>query len=216
MKGLVTSLLAAGLLVLAGGCATPPAKVVKQTYSSFDLPAEHPGSEAMPAGSINFQGVPADDVLKIYAELSKRTVLRGSLPDAKINLRTTTPLNRIEMLQMLDTVLAQNGIAMVLSGDQAVKAVSVSQVITANPPEIDLPWSLLPDASSPMSRTVQLKNLKAVEVVPMLAPFSTLPNSILVIQKQNLLIIRDYSSSVKSELRLLEELEKNAAPKRSA
>ena len=41
-----------------------------------------------------------------YQELSGRTVIRGQLPEARINLRTKTPLNRIQLLQVLDSVLA--------------------------------------------------------------------------------------------------------------
>ena len=211
MKILFTLLFAASLLILASGCTTPKAKNFKQTYSSFDLPSEHPGSDAMPAGSINFQGVSVNQVLDIYAQLSQRTVLHGPVPAATINLRTTTPLSRIEALQVFDTVLAQNGIAMVLSGEKAVKAVPIAEASHESPPEITLPWALLPDSSSPMSRTVRLKNLKAVEVMPMLMPFSKLPNSIVVIQNQNVLILRDYSSSIKQQLRLLEELEQKQA-----
>lgn len=207
MKKFLALMLAASLLLLAGGCTTPQIKPLKQTYSSFDLPSEHTSSEAMPADNINFQGLQLSQALEIYAQLSQRTVLRGALPAATINLRTTTPLSRIEALQMLDTVFAQNGVAMVLSGEKAVKAVPVSQVLSENPPEIALPWNLLPDSSSPMTRTVHLKNLKTVEVLPMLMPFSKLPNSIVAIQGQNILIIRDYSSSVKQQLRLLEDLE---------
>jgi len=106
-------------------------------------------------------------------------------------------------------VLAENGIAMVLAGDHAVKAVPVATAASENPPEITLPWASLPDSSSPMTRTVTVKNLQAVEVVPMLMPFSKLPNSMVVIQDRNLLILRDYSSSIKQELKLLETLEQN-------
>src|ERR1017187_10769041 len=69
---------------LAGGCATTPAKTAKQTYSSFDLPSEHVPPDKATAGCIDFQGVPLDDVLKIYQALSCRTVIRGTLPMASI------------------------------------------------------------------------------------------------------------------------------------
>jgi len=166
----------------------------------------------MVSGTTNFQGVSVDQVLTIYQELSGRTVIRGQLPSAIITLRTQTPLSRVQALQLFDTVLAQNGIAMVLSGDNAVKAVPSSQAATESPPEITLPWELLPESSSFMMRTVKLKNLKAVEVVPMLMPLSKLPNSIVIIQDQNLLILHDYSSNIRQELQLLETLERKQKP----
>ncbi len=180
---------------------------IKQTFSSFDLPSEHNAENLQASGNINLQGVPAAEVLKLYGTLSGRTVISGPLPAATISLRSSAPLNRIQMLQMLDTVLAQNGIAMVLSGDDAVKAVPASNAVNEDPPEITLPWQLLPDSSSMMSRSVQLKNARAIDVLPELQPFAKLPNSIVVVQDRNLLIFRDYSSSVRQELKLLEQLE---------
>jgi type II secretory pathway component GspD/PulD (secretin) len=112
------------------------------------------------------------------------------------------------MLQMFDTALAQNGIAMVLSGDKAVKAVPVERANLESPPEITLPWSQLPDSSSCMTRTVHLQHFRPSEVVPVLQPFSKLPGSIIPVDGDQVLILRDFSANVRQQLRLLEELEK--------
>jgi serine/threonine protein kinase len=183
----------------------------KRSYSSFDQSSAMAPDENLPSGVINFQNVDLEQVLKIYGALSRRTVVQGSLPAVNLNLRSETPLTRIESLQLFDCVLAANGIAMVLSGENAVKAVPVATAAGENPPEINLPWEALPDSSSPMSRTVQLKNLKALEVVPMLTPLAKLPNSIVVFQDRNLLILRDYASSIRQQLKLLETLEQKQA-----
>jgi type II secretory pathway component GspD/PulD (secretin) len=195
---------------LTGGCSTTPptSKLVKQTYSSFDLPSEHVGEDKMAAGCINFQGVDLMEVLQIYGKLSSRTVIQGPLPMVRISVQNQTPLSRIETLQMLDSVLAQNGIAMVLSGDKAVKAVPAAQAVMESPPEISRPWPLLPDSGSCMTRTVHVQHFKPSEVVPVLMPLSKLPNSIVAIDGEQILILRDYSANIRQELRLLEELEK--------
>lgn len=209
MKKILSLLLAACAGFLAGGCATTPAKPVKQTFSSFDLPSEHVPADKATAGCIDFQGLQLDEVLKIYQALSGRTVLHGPLPAVSVSVRNQTPLSRAETLQMLDTVLAQNGIVMVLCGDKAVKAVTTSQAVAENPPEITLPWPLLPESSSYMMRTVHVQHFRPSEVVPMLQPLAKLPNSMLCIDGQQLLILRDYSANIRQELRLLETLEKN-------
>ena len=209
-------LLAAGTGFLAGGCATTPAKPLKQTYSSFDLPSEHVPADKITAGVIDFQGVSLDEVLKIYERLSNRTVIRGRLPSANISVRNQTPLSRVETLQMLDSVLAQNGVAMVLSGDNVVKAVPAAQAIAESPPEITLPWQLLPESGSCMSRTVRVQHFKPSEYMSVLQLLAKLPNSIIAIDGQQLLILRDYSANIRQELRLLEELEKKPATRSRA
>lgn len=205
------ALLTAGLLAWAGGCATGPTTQFKTTYSSFDQPSDHPAKQDKAQGEINFQGAPLEAVLKIYETVSQRTVVHGPLPDTTIDLHTDTPVGRVETLQLLDTTLAQHRITMVLSGDNVVKAVPTGKLSGEVAPEIDLPWQSLPDSSSYMQRTIQLQKLQAIDLIPVLSPLSKLPNSIIVDQKQNLLILRDYAANVKQELRLLETLENKPA-----
>ena len=212
MKAILSILFVASVIFFAGCTTVSPVNPHKLTYSSFDLPSEHSGTNVMANGCINFQNADLSQVLEIYGAISCRNVLREPLPSAQINFRTVTPLNRMEVLQALDTVLAQNGIAMVLSGDKAVKAVPASQATSERPPEINLPWMLLPDSSSMMMRTVQLKSLKPSECIPMLAPLSKQPNSLVALDGPRILIIRDYSSNVRQELKLLELLESQVKP----
>jgi type II secretory pathway component GspD/PulD (secretin) len=203
----VTVAAAVSVLVLSGCSTRPPAKTQKNTYSSFDLQSEHQSEDGESRRTCEAQDLPITDVLKIYERVSGRMVIAGRLPSARISFRSGTPLTRIEALQMMDTVLAQNGIAMVLSGEDAVKAVPAASVRTESPPEITLPWRLLPESSSPMSRTVHLSHLKPSETVPVLMPFANLPNSILPIDSQRILVLRDYSSNIRQQLKLLEELD---------
>jgi hypothetical protein len=191
----------------------PGAGSLKTTYSSFDQPSDHP-EDATPSGQIDFENVSLEETLKIYGSLSKRTVVHGPLPsaDKKINIRSGAPLTRIQSLQFFDTALAENGIVMILMGDNAVKAVPTASVTNENLPEVALPWNQLPDSSSPMSRTVQLKNVRAIDTVPALQPFAKLPGAITCIQDPNLLILRDYSSSIRQQLKLLESLDQKQTP----
>lgn len=198
------------------GCATHPTthpeKSHAQTFSSFDVPESRAAQGEYLAGTLNFQNAELMQVLAIYQEISKRTVIRPStLPAPTISLRNQTPLSRVQTLQLLDSVLAVNGIAMVLSGDTAVKAVPVAQAAQESPPEIDLPWRSLPDSGSFMMRTVQLKKLRPSELVPALMPFGKAPNAVIPIDSRSQLILRDYSSNIRKMLKLVEDLESKAS-----
>ncbi len=206
---LLASLVAFGL---AACCTSPQAGTQKKTFSSFDIPAHGAGKTPLDVGAINFQNADLLQVLDIYQEISGRTVIRGPLPGPAISVRNQTPLNRVQALQLLDTVLAANGIAMVLAGDSAVKAVPAAQAMSEAAPNITLPLELLPDSGSFMSRTVQLQKIRPSEIMPVLQPFVKTPNALLPIDSSNQLIIRDYSANVRRMLQLLQELEKHSSP----
>ncbi|HEY5913501.1 MAG TPA: hypothetical protein VJA21_23180 [Verrucomicrobiae bacterium] len=208
--------LAALLCLAIAGCATGsntnPKKSHPRTFSSFDVPSGRPAQSGFPVGNLNFQNVELTQVLAVYQEISQRTVVRPTtLPAPTISLRNQTPLSRVEALQLLDTVLAENGIAMVLAGDTAVKGVPVAQASQESPPEISLPWRSLPESGSFMMRTVQLKRLRPSELVPVLIPFSKAPGAVLPIDSRGQLILRDYSSNIRKMLKLVEDLEKKAS-----
>jgi len=204
---IIFSFFCLGVFIFTGCGSLTASKPAQRTWSSFDLQFEHQPKKIAP-GVIDFSGVDVGQALDFYQKLSGRTVVRGSLPDGKIWLRTQTPLTQVQILQMLDTLLAEQGVAMIPTGENMVRAVPVAQAVSENPPEINLSWRLLPESKSVMTRTVHLKKLTPSEVLPVLAPLAGLPNSILAADSQRLLILRDYSANIRRQLQLLEELER--------
>jgi len=198
------------LLALAlAACSTDQvAKKDQTTFSSFDQPTSRAAQNGFAPGLLQFRDADATAVLAIYQELSGRTVIRpSSLPAVKISATSQGQLSRVEALQFLDTLLAQNGITMVLLGDSAVKAVAAAQAPSECPPVIDLPLEALPESSSYMTRIVRLHKRWPSEVVPMLQPLAKMPNGIIAINDAGLLILRDYSVNIRQMLRVLRELE---------
>ncbi len=179
-----------------------------RTYSSFDRPDSRSRETLFAAGALGFEEAELAQVLKIYQEISGRTVLRsGALPAVKINLRTQSPLTRQEALQALDSALAMNNIATVVMGDKYVKVVPAPEAMNEAPPFIDLPPDQLPESSSYMARIVRLKRVPAQEAMAVVQPFAKMRNSIVAIRSGETLILRDYSSNIRRMLQVLEALE---------
>jgi type II secretory pathway component GspD/PulD (secretin) len=183
-----------------------------RTYSSLDRPEARSHQEVLAKGSLRFEEADVLQVLKLYQELSGRTVIRaGALPVAKISLQNETPFTRLEVLQALDTVLAENGITMILLGSKFVKAVPSAQAPSEAAPEIDFPADQLPESSSYMVYVVQLKHRRPSEVAMALQPFARMPNSIVALKDADLLILRDYSSNIRRMLQVLERIDREPA-----
>src|SRR6266853_1388831 len=103
-----------------------------------------PQVDGLPKGCINFFNVDVNEVLKIYAEIRNRTILRPvSLPYSAIRLRSQTVLTQEEAAYALTVVLALNGIAAMDDGEkfvQVVPSASAVQVQSRAPqPEKDSP-----------------------------------------------------------------------------
>ena len=166
-----------------------------------------PSEEMVPVGFINFQGVDVSQVVDIYAKLVGRTVLRAALPSAQIILHTETPLTKSEAIQALQAVLALNGIAVVNMGDKFVKVLGVGDANTAGAKINHGDASQLPDMGSYVTHIVPLKYLKPSVMVPIIQPFAKLPNSILPIDDNGILVLRDNAENVKRMLEMIEQID---------
>jgi len=178
-----------------------------QTFTSLDPVGK--ADENFAPGLLQFTDSDLAQVLDIYRELSGRTIVRSSsLPSAKITLKSATSLTRVEALQALDTVLAQNGIVMIPQGTKFVKAVAAQAAAYENPPVVDLPREQLPDCGTYITYIVDVKHQKPRDLTAALQPFARMPNSILGIDSARLIIMRDLSSNVRRMLQVLERIDR--------
>ena len=180
----------------------PPAPAESVTPPPSTVPKE----EMVPAGDINFQGVDVDVVLDVYARYVGRTLLRAGLPQAKIILRTETSLTRSEVIQALQGVLALNGIALINISDKFVKAVPATQAGQEAAPFNEGTGAQLPDVGQYVTYIVQLKYVKPTEMAPILTPFAKL-NSILSIDSNGILVLRDNAENVKRMLEMIKQVD---------
>ena len=192
-----------------GVSAVPPALPLPSAPAESVAPPPSSGSkdEMVPAGDINFQGVDVDQVLDVYARYVGRTLLRAGLPQAKIVLRTETSLTRSEVIQALQGVLALNGIALINVGDRFVKAVPAAQAGQEAAAFNEGTAAQLPDVGQYITYIVQLKYVKPTEMTPILQPFAKLQNSILSIDSNGILVLRDNAENVKRMLEMIKQVD---------
>ncbi|MCS7089730.1 MAG: secretin N-terminal domain-containing protein [Verrucomicrobiota bacterium] len=176
-----------------------------------NLPATPPPEETIPAGTIDWVGAGGADleqVFEYYAKLTGRTILRpANLAAPPIKLRTESDLTRREFIQALDSVLAMNGIAMIPMGEKFVKAVPIAQANQEGAAIQRLDAELLPELGSYVTHIVQLKYAKPSELVQVLTPFAKVPNGILPIDSNQILVLRDNAENVKRMLELIREID---------
>ena len=187
-----------------GAAAAPAVNPAEANAAPADAA---PAEEMIPAGNINFQGVDVSQVLEVYAKLVGRTLLRAGLPAGSIVLKTETPLTKTEAIQALQAVLSLNGISVVDIGDKFVKVLPIDQANTAGAEFNDASAAKLPDLGAYVTHIVQLKYIKPTEVVPIIQPFSKLPNSILPIDANAIIVLRDNAENVKRMLQMIERVD---------
>ena len=158
---------------------------------------------------MKFPNAPIDQVLRFYAELVGRTILKSPqvLPSMNITLEVQTPLTRAEARQALDTVLSLNGIAMIPVGEKFVSVVLSAQALQEASAFNIVEGGKLPEAAQFITQIVHLTNALPSEVVPAITPFVKVPNGIVPIDSSQMLIIRDYAINVKRMLEVIKRID---------
>lgn len=187
--------------------ANPAFQQAQNNFPPAPAANNPPSEETVPPGFINFQGVDVNQVLDVYAQLVGRTLLHGPLPQASIVLKTETALTKSEAIEALQAVLALNGISVINVGDKFVKVVQSDQANSAGAEIDQSSASQLPALGSYVTHIVQLKYVKPSEMVPIIQPFAKLQNSILPIDSNGILVLRDYAENVKRMLEMIAQID---------
>jgi general secretion pathway protein D len=182
--------------------ATPPAASATDPTATAAPP-----EEMIPAGTINFQGVDASQVLEIYSQFVGRTLLQGNVPASKITLKTQTPLTKTETIQALQAVLALNGIAVVNIGDKFVKVGPTAEANTFGAELNDSPVDKIPNLGSYITHITQLKYVKPSLMIPLIQPFAKLQGGLFAIDDNGILVMRDYAENIKRMLEMIARID---------
>ncbi|MDB6035336.1 MAG: Type and secretion system protein [Verrucomicrobiales bacterium] len=157
---------------------------------------------------IKFQDTDLSQVLDFYQELTGLTVVRpASLPQAKVTIRSQTPLTRTEAIQALDTILAMNQITMIPQGTKFIKAVPQPQAPSEGAPFNTNSIANLNETTRYQTRIVKLSNALPREVAQALQTVAKMPNSIVAIDSAGILVLRDYEENIKRMMELLEQID---------
>jgi general secretion pathway protein D len=192
----------------APGAGTPAGDEVKIEPSPEALARKADLEQIMPAGAIDFVAAKLDLVLKIYADLVGKTLLRpANLNAPDIVLKTQTPLTKREIIGALEAVMALSGIALVHVDDKFVKVIPQAQAGQAGAPLSEMAASELPPIGSYITHVVKLQYVKPTEIMPALQPFALIPNSILPIDANGILVLRDYTENVKRMLEMIKRID---------
>ncbi len=188
-----------------------PAAAADELLKDFDAD-NPPSAEEDPEGFMSlfkFNNMPMEQFLDVvYASYTGKTILRSAtLPAVQINLKAQSPLNRKEIIEALDSVLALNGISMIPTGEKFITAVPVAQAAQEGAAFKDRKAEDLPEASQYVTQIVQLEHVNPQDAMAVITPFAKNPAGIVVIEQSRILVLRDYAINVKRMLELIKKID---------
>ncbi len=184
----------------------PPAAPGSGAATGSDVPSDD--DKIIPIEDIKFSNMPIDQFLDIYAQWTRRTILRpAQLPQLTISIKAQTPLTRKEAIQAFDSVLTLNGYTIIPSGEKFATFVPNAQAVqegaafsATNPKD-------LPEAAQYTTQIVQLKHINPADAQQVIVPFAKNPTGIVPIEASMMLVLRDYAANVKRMMEIIEKID---------
>lgn len=169
-----------------------------------------PADEVIPAGTIQIQGMPLEQFFELYSIYSGRTILRPyqiTGGPSGLTLKAQSDLTRQEVVEAMDAVLALNEVTMIPFGEKFVKAVPSAKAAAEGAALSNASASELPLAEQYVTRIVKLKSAKPSEIVQVLTTFGKSPASVVALENNQAVVLRDYASNVKRMLEVIEKID---------
>lgn len=164
-----------------------------------------------PAGSIDWPAATLEQVLEQYSGLVGRNLLRPTSLNMKteIVIKQTTPLTKLEVVQMIEAALYLNQISVINVGEKFVTVMPTADAFKIPGAINTTDMEDLPQLGSIITHIVQLKYVKPTEMVNVLQPFTsgTAPNPILPVDSSGMLVLRDNVANVKRMLEMIEKVD---------
>jgi general secretion pathway protein D len=164
--------------------------------------------------AVRFVNASIEQVLEFYADLTGKTVLRSPMvqPTMQIAVKSQTLLTRSEARQVLDTVLALNNFTVVPMGEKFVTVVPAVQALQEGAVFSIGDGARLPEAAQYVTQIIHMTNALPSEVIPVLQPFAKMPNGLVPIDSNSILVIRDYAANVKRMLEIIQKVDVHVDP----
>ena len=167
--------------------------------------------EALEKKELNIEDAPMPLVLMMYAEHAHRTVIPApDLPKVNITFHSLPgdELTEAQRLEILDVLLAMNGVVVEPRGEKFLRALPRKTVRTQGIPIImDRGGEPLPEEGRVVSQLITFKNILAAEAQKALEGFKD-PNGLFqVFERTNAILVTDTQENINRMLEIVKTLD---------
>ena len=188
---------------------TAPSHTSTNALAALREAARSPLEEPLPEGMIDFRGADLNQVLDIYSMMVNRTLLRPGQPagtdhhpdDAGPSDDGRGHPGPGSGAGAQWHHHGEHGRQVREGGARGAERVGAGARFNTNSA------AQLPDLGQYMTHVVQLKYAKPSELVPVLTPFVKIPNAMLPLDANQILVLRDYAENVKRMLEMIKEID---------
>ena len=187
-----------------------PAPPIEPAAGSLSVPATVINGEA--SLRLNFRGVPLDMVLNYLSEAAGFiiNVKPGANVRGKVDVWSSTPLTKAEALNVLDTVLNQNGLAAVHNG-RTLTIVNRDEAKTQPIPVVQGgDPQTIPSTDQIVTQIIPVRFVEVAQLVKDLQPLVSVQTTITANESGNSIVITDTQANIRRVAEVIKGIDTGA------
>jgi general secretion pathway protein D len=152
----------------------------------------------------NFRETDIGQIAEAVTMATHKTLILDPRVRAQVTMFSATPLSPEAFYQTFLAILQVHGFTAVETGN-VVKV--IPDVTERYMPSVDLPEHVSPTSDEIVTQVVQVRNVSAAQLVPVLRPLIPTQGHLAAYQQANILIISDRAANVSRIMRIIERID---------
>ncbi|HET8711220.1 MAG TPA: secretin N-terminal domain-containing protein, partial [Spongiibacteraceae bacterium] len=159
-----------------------------------------------PTYTINFKDTELEEVVRFVAQVTGKTIIVDPKAKGHVQVISSQPLNKQQLYDLFLSILDVNGFAAIESGG-VVKILPSRDAKSSAAPVVG---GATRDNSAIVTEVIQLKNVSAATLIPVLRPLAPQQAHMAAYGPSNAIIISDMASNIASIRAIIERIDKAA------
>ena len=160
--------------------------------------------------TVNFKDSDIHEVIKFVADITGKTIVIDSRVKGRITVLSQQPKNKKDLYGLFRSVLEVSNYTVVEVGD-VVRIVPIKDARTS-PISVNKSKELIGDDSEYVTEVIQLKNVEAAKVLPVLRPLIPQHSHFAAYSPSNAIVVSDTIANIERVRDVIEQIDKAALP----
>ena len=156
--------------------------------------------------TINFRDTELEEVVRFVAQVTGKTIIVDPKAKGHVQVISSKPLNKEQLYDLFLSILDVNGFA-AIETDGVVKIIPARDAKSSAAPVVG---SKTRDNSAVVTEVIQLKNVSAATLIPVLRPLAPQQAHMAAYGPSNAIIISDMASNIASIRAVIDRIDKAA------
>ena len=161
--------------------------------------------------TVNFKDSDIHEVIKFVADITGKTIVIDSRVKGRITVLSREPKNKKELYGLFRSVLEVSNYTVVEVGD-VVRIVPIKDARTSPISVVSNQEKLVGDDSEYVTEVIQLKNVEAAKVLPVLRPLIPQHSHFAAYSPSNAIVVSDTIANIERVRSVIERIDQAALP----